>query len=183
MIRAIETKYKGYRFRSRLEARWAVFFDVLKIQWFYEPEGFDLGEVGWYLPDFWLPDYECWFEIKWREETVTKEEVARIMTLCKGLKTSGTIVCGLPAPDSQPARWAECLLCQYIFPVGITTWECPVPDCTNTHESFHPLNYCHCTSVDNKTGVTKLTFESKRLLRAYNAARAARFEHGETPKF
>jgi hypothetical protein len=28
-IKAIETSYKGYRFRSRLEARWAVFFDAL----------------------------------------------------------------------------------------------------------------------------------------------------------
>ena len=27
-IKAIETYYKGYRFRSRLEARWAVFFDL-----------------------------------------------------------------------------------------------------------------------------------------------------------
>jgi hypothetical protein len=26
--KAIETHYKGYRFRSRLEARWAVFFDT-----------------------------------------------------------------------------------------------------------------------------------------------------------
>ena len=31
-IAAIETKYKGYRFRSRLEARWAVFFDALGIK-------------------------------------------------------------------------------------------------------------------------------------------------------
>jgi len=28
MIKAIETQYRGYRFRSRLEARWAVFFDI-----------------------------------------------------------------------------------------------------------------------------------------------------------
>ena len=54
-IKAIETEYKGYRFRSRLEARWAVFFDALGVQWFYEHEGFDLGKSGWYLPDFWLP--------------------------------------------------------------------------------------------------------------------------------
>jgi hypothetical protein len=26
-IKAIETLYRGYRFRSRTEARWAVFFD------------------------------------------------------------------------------------------------------------------------------------------------------------
>ena len=28
-IQVIETAYKGYRFRSRLEARWAVFFDAI----------------------------------------------------------------------------------------------------------------------------------------------------------
>ncbi|MCB6994492.1 hypothetical protein LI177_13475 [bacterium 210820-DFI.6.37] len=27
-LKAIQTEYKGYRFRSRLEARWAVFFDA-----------------------------------------------------------------------------------------------------------------------------------------------------------
>ncbi len=56
MIKAIETFYDGYRFRSRLEARWAVFFDTLDVRYIYEREDFDLGEAGWYLPDFWLPD-------------------------------------------------------------------------------------------------------------------------------
>lgn len=63
-IKAIETCYKNYRFRSRLEARWAVCLDALKVRWEYEPEGFDLGEDGWYLPDFWLPDVKIWIEIK-----------------------------------------------------------------------------------------------------------------------
>lgn len=63
-MKAIETKYKGYRFRSRLEARWAVFFDALGLQWEYEPEGFDLGAAGWYLPDFYLPQLDSWIEIK-----------------------------------------------------------------------------------------------------------------------
>ena len=63
-IKAIETVYKGYRFRSRLEARWAVFFDALGVKWEYEKEGFDLGEAGWYLPDFWLPELGVWAEIK-----------------------------------------------------------------------------------------------------------------------
>ena len=36
-IKPIETIYKGYRFRSRLEARWAVFFDALGIEYEYEP--------------------------------------------------------------------------------------------------------------------------------------------------
>ena len=63
-LRAIETRYKGCRFRSRLEARWAVFFDSLEMPWVYEKEGFDLGDGVWYLPDFWLPKEECWFEVK-----------------------------------------------------------------------------------------------------------------------
>lgn len=63
-IKAIETVYNGYRFRSRLEARWAVFFDALGTPWEYEKEGYDLPDIGWYLPDFWLPDQGCFVEIK-----------------------------------------------------------------------------------------------------------------------
>lgn len=64
-IKAIETSYKGYRFRSRLEARWAVFFENAGITWDYETEGFDLGgSLGWYLPDFYLPLLKVWIEIK-----------------------------------------------------------------------------------------------------------------------
>ena len=46
-MNAIETTYNGVTFRSRLEARWAVLFDVIGWNWTYEP--FDaLG----YIPDF-----------------------------------------------------------------------------------------------------------------------------------
>ena len=48
-VKAIETRYAGTVFRSRLEARWAAFFDVLGWPWTYEP--FDLD--GW-SPDFML---------------------------------------------------------------------------------------------------------------------------------
>lgn len=58
MIKAIETRYKGYRFRSRLEARWAVAFDAMRIPWKYEPEGYVLEDGTWYLPDFYLPATE-----------------------------------------------------------------------------------------------------------------------------
>lgn len=74
MIKPIETVYKGYRFRSRLEARWAVFFDALGIEWEYEKEGYDLGEAGWYLPDFWLPRYHIHCEIKPVESTKQDDE-------------------------------------------------------------------------------------------------------------
>ncbi|MCW2902303.1 MAG: hypothetical protein JWO67_4568 [Streptosporangiaceae bacterium] len=67
---AIPTKYRGCRFRSRLEARWAVFFDELGIGWLYEPEGYIIGGRR-YLPDFLL---ECgtWVEVKGAQEHLDK---------------------------------------------------------------------------------------------------------------
>jgi hypothetical protein len=46
-MRAIPTFYAGVRFRSRLEARWAAFFDEIAIEWDYEPIDLD-----GYIPDF-----------------------------------------------------------------------------------------------------------------------------------
>lgn len=64
-IPPIETRYAGCRFRSRLEARWAVFFDHLGIRWEYEPQGYRLGaDNRAYLPDFWLPDQHILVEVK-----------------------------------------------------------------------------------------------------------------------
>ena len=42
---AKETYYDGYRFRSRLEARWAVFFNNIGLEYEYEMEGFDMKNV------------------------------------------------------------------------------------------------------------------------------------------
>lgn len=75
-IKAIETVYKGYRFRSRLEARWAVFFDALGVRWEYEKEGYDFGFIGRYLPDFWLPDHRLWVEIKGNNPTENEHRLA-----------------------------------------------------------------------------------------------------------
>lgn len=75
MLKAIETTFMGYKFRSRLEARWAVFFDHLGIEWQYEPEGFDLNGL-YYLPDFWLPQQQCWYEVKGQIPTVDEQEKA-----------------------------------------------------------------------------------------------------------
>lgn len=62
-LKAIQTVYDGQHFRSRLEARWAAFFNALQIPYSYEPEGFDLNGLK-YLPDFWLPDHKFFFEVK-----------------------------------------------------------------------------------------------------------------------
>lgn len=79
-IQAIETTYAGCRFRSRLEARWAVFFDTIGWEWQYEPEGFERS-WGWgetetvvrYLPDFYLPTTETWVEVKGSREALVAD--------------------------------------------------------------------------------------------------------------
>lgn len=63
-IKAIETFYNGYKFRSRLEARWAVFFDHIGIKYLYEPEGYKMSDGTMYLPDFYLPESDSFFEVK-----------------------------------------------------------------------------------------------------------------------
>ena len=65
-LQAIETVYNGYKFRSRAEARWAVFFDAAGIEYQYEPEGFKLSDGTLYLPDFYLPESDTWCEAQGR---------------------------------------------------------------------------------------------------------------------
>jgi hypothetical protein len=60
---AIQTKFNAHRYRSRLEARYAVLLQVCGLPFQYEREGFEL-ESGRYLPDFWLPTKGIWLEVK-----------------------------------------------------------------------------------------------------------------------
>lgn len=68
-MKAIETEHGGVKFRSRLEARWAVFFDELGIEWLYEHEGYEFCG-GRYLPDFLLPTLDVFVEIKPKSPTL-----------------------------------------------------------------------------------------------------------------
>ena len=81
--KAIETIYQGCKFRSRLEARWAVFFDNCNADWEYEPEGYDLGGGVYYLPDFLIRnvdgrvDGDLYVEVK---GNMTREDANKIKT-------------------------------------------------------------------------------------------------------
>lgn len=63
-MEAIKTHYNGMWLDSRTEARWAVFFDQLGISYIHEPEGFVFSDGTTYLPDFYLPDSNQFFECK-----------------------------------------------------------------------------------------------------------------------
>ena len=106
MIKSIETYYKGYLCRSRTEARWMVAFDKIGIEFEYEPEGFDLGKAGKYLPDFYLPEFNSYAEVKGR--TFTLEEIEKAKELSTQSKKSVLFLTGQPA---RKGYW-------YIHPFG-----------------------------------------------------------------
>lgn len=82
-IAAIETVYKGYKFRSRLEARWAVAFDLHKIAYEYEPEAYLLPS-GAYLPDFYFPKWDMFGEVKRGEFTNGERTKCKELVLATG---------------------------------------------------------------------------------------------------
>ncbi len=105
-MRPIETEYRGVTFRSRLEARWAVFFDVMEIAWVYEPSGYSTGT---YQPDFLLPEVEFLAEVKpvWP----TKMEVDKCRDAHRKTGLSILLLIGFPdfrfywAVGSEPSEW------------------------------------------------------------------------------
>jgi len=111
-IRAIPTRYAGRLFRSRTEARWAVFFDELGVEWEYEVQGFETSH-GRYLPDFYLPKLGVhgsapgtWFEVKnddyWSNGPDT--ELDKWLEVARGTEKSFVLAYGidLPRPDIYP---------------------------------------------------------------------------------
>lgn len=75
----IQTHYGNHFFRSRLEARWAVFFNTLGIPYEYEIEGYNLNGL-WYLPDFYMPKQDCWIEIKGIKPTKEEDDKAWLLS-------------------------------------------------------------------------------------------------------
>lgn len=98
-MKAIETEYAGVLFRSRTEARWAVFFDALGVRWRYEHEGYELAH-GRYLPDFWLPDLKTWVEIKGQAPTDNEWELCSELATATGHRAVLFVGSPLDLPES-----------------------------------------------------------------------------------
>lgn len=164
-IKAIETQYKGYRFRSRLEARWAVFFDHIGWEWEYEPEGFDLGYGVMYLPDFRIGgDY---VEVKAFFPTLDEKRKAYLLSL----KSEKAVVFAVGMPDPKN--------------LGLPGYY--VSDGEQFDEAFHEdvLHFgAYCCQKWGRPGVYMGDladwFGDDIDTRACNAARSARFEFGES---
>jgi hypothetical protein len=83
---AIPTVWNGIKYRSRTEARWAVFFQELNITACYEEEHFKLSNGVNYLPDFYLPEFDVFLEVKPDSDDVVTEEWVKAQQLTLDLK-------------------------------------------------------------------------------------------------
>lgn len=95
---AIPTTYKGVRMRSRLEAKWAAFFDALKWPWAYEPVDLDF-----YIPDFVLrfPAGPIVVEVKPELEIdALRPHVARVIRSGWPREAIGVGAALFPSPDA-----------------------------------------------------------------------------------
>lgn len=195
---AIETEYAGHVFRSRLEARWAVFFDVLGIDWKYEHEGYEVDRAR-YLPDFEFGG--LFFEVKGQPEAL-RDEVDRMRVILgahsplpgfavgeSALILLGSVPLvsdGLPCHRLLQRREGRLqqLWCTFA-PVG-RKWECtPIPrgliaeigglvfsdDLEANSASDGWLVHSHIVPMFGGSNL--------QLKNAYAGARASRFEHGQ----
>lgn len=182
-MQPIETKYKGYRFRSRLEARWAVFLDYLNADWTYESEGFIL-QGTWYLPDFYVADWSCWIEIK--PSAPSDAEIAKAQLLAESSGKRVLLIAGDPWVDQQhkTSYRITYFAADGTHRSGTDRWEfgqgrrCedeiwllsddygafPLRPIPHERDDKYPLGGSYASNI----------------VAALSAARGARFEHGES---
>lgn len=185
-IPAIETLYRGCRFRSRLEARWACFWDHLGTRWEYEPQGFMIGGRP-YLPDFRLPN-GTWIEIKGAESELDHDLMYAAAEYLPGGADPRMLILG-PMPE-PPARncgnWAWLGFTAADFGgerVVLDGWwefgEDGLPRSATETSSAPPPSMGEdaewLTPFYNMTGDVPPVVTA-----AYKAGRSARFEHGES---
>ena len=197
-IKAIPTRYKGHHFRSRLEARYAVFLDTLGAQWQYEPEGFQLPITGPYLPDFWVEGFPArrmsgeeslvsfWLEIKPDKPRSSDFSFAKLRELCVSTGRYGYV--GTPADFDQVIKdcdrdssWHDVLPSG--FSMGMFRSGVAKPYETFMIESGGSWWDVFTADLAEENRLIDLAplageWDARRWLLAVEAARSARFEHG-----
>lgn len=181
-IKPIETYYNGYRFRSRLEARWAVFFDSLGIPYLYEPEGFVLPNGDWYLPDFYLPDCKQFFEVK---GTIRSgKDWQKIQNVAK---SGHAITVGYDNGISLASDWWNTEECEFKIEEFISTgWLCQCEECGKYWFTGSSGSYaCQCCGAYDGDHHFRIVMDDSDGAAPggsiWDVAKQARFEHGEKP--
>jgi len=175
--RVIPTRWNGVLYRSRTEARWAVFFDKLGAQAQYEAEGYPLA-TGWYLPDFWLPDWHIFVEVK--GDTPEPHEQDKCAALAHHTRRPVLLVVGDPGlrrgeayfPNEFDDGWAD--------PLGNAFFaccrKCGVPVIAYQHHAGDYHGQHALASCGRPESCSEKTADFGRAMEvAINAARDERF--------
>lgn len=195
VYKAIETYYNGFHFRSRLEARWAVFFDHLGIKYLYEPQGFVLGEEKiCYLPDFYLPELKTWIEVK---GVMTKDDEKKIKYFIEEYLANNNeekiIILGDIPRQDEIWRFTD----NYNISTSLEYGPFSMHSGTISDYSYFPC-IAGCGKVDFefwgksyriceeclKNGNCEChgkfgSYDDNRIVNAYSCASSARFDHGQ----
>lgn len=177
-IKPIETIYKGHRFRSRLEARFAVFFDYMGIRYIYEPEGYDLGNGIKYLPDFYLPDADQFFEVKGILTELDIEKIEKLSSATGKYVTVGLSDFSIhgcePIYGYEPCDTylVKCKKCGNYYFENELSYKC-------TSCGFYDGDRTFSYISDANTLTESLWGTNQKLELAHTKAIQARFEHGE----
>lgn len=178
MIKAIETRYGEHLFRSRLEARYAIFLDAIGEEWIYEPETYDLdGE--WYLPDFWLPRMKCFLEIK--GPLPNESEVSKCRKLQYHSGHAVILVHGLP--NQNDAVWFAWDCGDSGGGIGeyYTKWGMVDGELTLVMRDYKPNRYYFTEEWKSACATTDDWGAMEYVRDAVIQAKEARFEFGQTP--
>jgi hypothetical protein len=185
-MQAIETEWKGYRFRSRLEARWAVFFNDLNVKWRYEPQGYEFDDGTKYLPDFFLPEREVWIEVKGGQPN--QDEVNKAKKLCR--ETEQYVLILVEPPNKREYFWDTITNHKKVFVERYSGEQAEIvrKDLERGHPKIKAPQAVHKRLNEGVPVVETLcTFEvllgvePEEFTASAKAARSARFEHGESP--
>jgi hypothetical protein len=175
---AIETFLDGHRFRSRLEARWHIFFKTLGVKALYEHQGFVVAGRP-YLPDFYLPATQTWVEVKGPEHDLDHDLMES--AACE-LPSDGDPVLLILGPVPEPPEGGDWAWLGFSRDEGIAEpldgwWGFGSGTLRHSSETSSATAYSNggdwlTPALDMRPSLTKA-------VAAYAAARSARFEHGE----
>lgn len=180
----IDTEWNGLLFRSRLEARWAVFFDSLNVPYAYEAEGYKVGRHR-YLPDFIISHLGIYAEVK--PNFPEGKEAQKIAAFLKHGGAPLAILVGQPPShfdEKQPTG-------MYIVPdpkgtgdmAAMPFWWAICPDCNRLALQIKVINEkvktkhpwaLQCTTKGYQFG--KGATDHPDLIAALKTARTMRFE-------
>jgi hypothetical protein len=138
-MRSYPAIYNHYRFDSRLEARYAFWFDLVGVAWRREADVIALSDNLTYIPDFYLTGWRCWVEVK--GDVVNDSAGLKIIEKCEQLARQSTLPVILCFDDPleakcaifhgatmyTPMRWTMCRYCGSVaIGIGETLIRCPM---------------------------------------------------------